>query len=44
MIQTLEEGGEIADLNDAKQIISIEKGFDAREITEDDIANYGLGE
>lgn len=44
MIQTLEEGGEIEGLNDAKQIISVEKGFDAREITEDDIAAYGLGE
>ena len=37
MIQVLEEGGEIEGLNDAKQIISVEKGFDAREITEEDI-------
>ena len=44
MIQTLEEGGEIEGLNDAKQIISVEKGFDAREITEEDIDTYGLGE
>ena len=44
MIQTLEAGGSIEGLNDAKQIISVEKGFDAREITEDDIATYGLGE
>ena len=40
----LEEGGEIEGLNDAKQIISVEKGFDAREITEEDILTYGLGE
>ena len=44
MIQTLEAGGTIEGLNEAKQIISVEKGFDAREITEDDIATYGLGE
>ena len=44
MIQTLEEGGEIEGLNDAKQIISVEKGFDATEITEEDIETYGLGE
>ena len=44
MIQVLEEGGEIEGLNDAKQIISVEKGFDAREITEEDILTYGLGE
>ncbi|MBQ6364705.1 MAG: substrate-binding domain-containing protein [Lachnospiraceae bacterium] len=44
MIQTLESGGTIEGLNDAKQIISVEKGFDAREITEEDIATYGLGE
>ena len=44
MIQKLEAGEEIEGLNDAKQIISVEKGFDAREITEDDIATYGLGE
>ena len=34
----------VKSLNDAKQIISVEKGFDAREITEEDIATYGLGE
>ena len=44
MIQVLEDGGEIEGLNDAKQIISVEKGFDAREITEEDILTYGLGE
>jgi simple sugar transport system substrate-binding protein len=44
MIQTLQSGGSIEGLNDAKQIISVEKGFDAREITEEDIATYGLGE
>ena len=44
MIQTLENGGEIEGLNEKKQIISVEKGFDAREITEEDIATYGLGE
>ena len=44
MIQTLEAGGEIEGLNEAKQIISVEKGFDARELTEEDIATYGLGE
>ncbi len=44
MIQVLEAGGEIEGLNELKQIISVEKGFDAREITEEDIATYGLGE
>jgi len=44
MIKTLEANGEIEGLNDAKQIISVEKGFDAREITEEEIALYGLGE
>ena len=44
MIKTLEEGGQIEGLNEKKQIISVEKGFDAREITEEDIATYGLGE
>ena len=44
MIQKLEAGEAIEGLNDQKQIISVEKGFDAREITEDDIATYGLGE
>ena len=43
-IKTLEEGGTIEGLNDAKQIISVEKGFDARTITEDDITAYGLGD
>ena len=44
MIKTLEEGGEIEGLNEKGQIISIEKGFDAREITDEDIEAYGLGE
>ena len=44
MIQKLEAGEEIEGLNDKKQIISVEKGFDAREITEEDIETYGLGE
>ena len=44
MIKTLEEGGEIEGLNDAKHIISVEKVFDARTITEDDINAYGLGD
>ncbi|MBR4393159.1 MAG: substrate-binding domain-containing protein, partial [Oscillospiraceae bacterium] len=43
MIKTLEAGGAIEGLNDAKQIISVEKGFDAREITQADIDTYGLG-
>ena len=44
MIKVLEAGGQIEGLNDLKQIISVEKGFDAREITEEDILTYGLGE
>ena len=44
MIKTLQAGGAIEGLNEMKQIISVEKGFDAREITEEDIATYGLGE
>ena len=44
MIKTLEAGGEIEGLNELNQIISDEKGFDARTITEDDINTYGLGE
>ena len=44
MIKTVEEGGEIEGLNDEKQIISVEKGFDARTLTEDDINTYGLGD
>ena len=44
MIKTLEAGGAIEGLNDAKQIISVEKGFDARELTQADIDTYGLGE
>lgn len=44
MIKTLEEGGSIEGLNEAKQIISVEQGFDARELTQEDIDTYGLGE
>ena len=44
MIKTLQAGGTIEGLNDLGQIINEEKGFDARTITEDDIATYGLGE
>jgi simple sugar transport system substrate-binding protein len=44
MIKTLEEGGAIEGLNEKKQIINEERGFDATTITEDDIATFGLGE
>jgi simple sugar transport system substrate-binding protein len=44
MIKTLEEGGTIEGLNEKGQIINEERGFDAKEITEDDINTYGLGE
>ena len=44
MIKTLEAGGEIEGLNELNQIISVEKGFDATTITEEDIETYGLGE
>ena len=44
MIQTLEAGGTIEGLNDLKQIINVEVGFDAKIITQDDIDKYGLGE
>jgi simple sugar transport system substrate-binding protein len=43
MIKTLEAGGQIEGLNDLKQIISEEKGFDAKTITQADIDTYGLG-
>ncbi len=43
MIKTLEAGGAIEGLNELNQIISEEKGFDAREITQADIDTYGLG-
>lgn len=42
MIKTLEAGGEIEGLNELNQIISVEKGFDARTITQEDIDTYGL--
>ena len=44
MIQKLLNDEAIEGLNEKKQIISVEKGFDATEITEDDIATYGLGD
>ena len=44
MIKTLEDGGEIEGLNELNQIISVEKGFDATTITQEDIDTYGLGE
>ena len=44
MIKTLEAGGTIEGLNELSQIINVEKGFDARTLTEDDILLYGLGE
>ncbi len=44
MIKNLEAGTALEGLNEAKQIISVEKGFDARTITEEDINAYGLGE
>jgi simple sugar transport system substrate-binding protein len=44
MIKKVEAGEAIEGLNEKNQIISVEKGFDARELTEDDIATYGLGE
>ena len=44
MIKTLEAGNAIEGLNEKKQIISVEKGFDATTITAEDIDTYGLGE
>lgn len=43
MIKTLEAGGTIEGLNALNQIISEEKGFDAKTITQADIDTYGLG-
>lgn len=42
MIQKL-EAGESLDL-ESKQVISVEKGFDAKTLTDEDIEAYGLGE
>ena len=42
MIKTLEAGGAIEGLNELNQIISEEKGFDAKTITQADIDTYGL--
>ena len=44
LIKTLEAGNEIEGLNELNQIISVEKGFDARTITQEDIDTFGLGE
>ena len=42
MIQKLEAGEDLA--LEAKKIISEEKGFDAKTLTQADIDTYGLGE
>jgi len=43
LIKILENGGSIDDqLNELNQIISVEVGFDATKITQDDIDKYGL--
>ena len=44
MIKDLENGGDLSSfgLNDLNQVISVEKGFDATTITQEDIDNYGL--
>ena len=44
MIKKLEAGEAIEGLNELNQIISVEKGFDATKITQEDIDTYGLGE
>ena len=44
MIKTLLAGGEIEGLNEKKQIISEETCFVCDTITEEDIANFGLGD
>ena len=44
MIKTLLAGGQIEGLNEKKQIISVETCFTCDTITEEDIANYGLGD
>lgn len=43
MIKDLEAGKAIEGLNELNQIISEEKGFDAKTITQADIDTYGLG-
>ena len=44
MIKDLENGGDLSSfgLNELNQVISVEKGFDAATITQEDINNYGL--
>ena len=44
MIKTLQAGNAIEGLNELGQIISVEQGFDAREMTEEIINQYGLGD
>ena len=44
MIKDLEAGKEIEGLNEQKQFINVEVGFDATKITEEDIEKYGLGD
>ena len=44
MIKVLENGGDLSafGLNELNQVISVEKGFDATTITQEDIDKYGL--
>ena len=44
MIKALENGEDLSafGLNELNQVISVEKGFDAKTITQEDIDNYGL--
>ncbi len=44
MIKALEDGKDLSEfgLNELNQVISVEKGFDAKTITQEDIDNYGL--
>ena len=44
MIKDLENGGDLSSfgLNELNQVISVEKGFDAATIAQEDIDNYGL--
>jgi len=44
MIKKLEAGEAIEGLNEKKQIISVEKGFDCYTITQEDVDTYGLGD
>ena len=40
MIKKIKDGGSVS----SKKVISEEKGFDAKTITQDDIDTYGLGD